>query len=215
MNNIEISIYKQNYSINSVLAPGVIFFSLLLITFCFLAVFSLMNQVAIVPIIWLVIATLVFIWFLWEYKYVSIKYFLIDTFSFYAKREFVVIELKESKSSIIRFGYDFFGFQTFGFSIPIDKIKEVSWQSYQASSIAQEDMNDWRVSIGFNNDPPIITKDYDFHLMPTASNGYLTKDEAQKLGLNFVDFLNKVGVDLIKSKPENKQNNSRVSYKKK
>ena len=140
MNNIEISIYKQNYSINSVLAPGVIFFSLLLITFCFLAVFSLMNQVAIAPIIWLVIATLVFIWFLWEYKYVSIKYFLIDTFSFYAKREFAVIELNN-----------------------------LNPQSFVLDMIS--------------------------------------------LVFRPLDFLNKGGTDLIKSKPENKQNNSRVSYR--
>ncbi len=37
------------------------------------------------------------------------------------------------------------------------------------------------LALVLKNDPPIITKDYDFHLMPNASNGYLTKDEAQKL----------------------------------
>jgi len=69
-----------------------------------------------------------------------------------------------------------------------------------------------KVFIEFNNNPPIKEKDYGGHKMPTASNAYLTNDEVQKLGLDFVAFLNKGGANLINGKSENRKNFSSCSY---
>jgi hypothetical protein len=193
MKTIEITINRRNYKAS--LFPGIVFVIVLFVVFSFFAVSNLLNQVAIVPsILWFVFASFWCVFVIWDsWHYVSIKYLLIHMFSFYAKREFAVIELREAVLPVVRFGYDFYWFQTFGMSIPIEKIKEISWSPGQATSVTGEDMNDWKVCIKFDNNPPLISKEYDFHLMPTNENKYLTKDEAQKLGLDFVGFLNKAG----------------------
>ncbi len=205
MKTIEITIHKQNYTTPSLLAPGVVFLNFLFVIFSSFAVINLLNQVGVIAsVLWLIIASFISFSALKNiYDYVSIKYFLIDVFSFYAKKEFAIIESRKSKPSIVRFGYDFFGFQAFGFSIPIDKIKEVSWSSGQATAITGEDMNDWKVCVKFDNNPPLISKEYDFHLMPTNDATSLHNEEAQKLGLEIVDFLSKGGTQLIKGKSDN------------
>jgi hypothetical protein len=211
MKTIEITIHKQNYTTSSLLTPGVVFFNLLFVASCFIAVSNLLNQIEVIASTIFLIITLIIYYslVLSDYDYVSIKYFLIDSFSFYAKREFAVIELKESNPSTVRFGYNFIGFQTFGFSIPIDKIQGVSWNFGQAKSVMSVT---GKVFIEFNNNPPLKRRIMEGHMMPTVSNAYLTKDEVQKLGLDFVAFLNKGGAQLTKDKSENRKNYSSFSY---
>ena len=79
MKTIEITIHKQNYTTSSLLTPGVVFFNLLFVASCFIAVSNLMNQIEVIASTIFLIITLIIYYslVLSDYDYVSIKYFLI------------------------------------------------------------------------------------------------------------------------------------------
>jgi hypothetical protein len=177
------------------------------VIFTVLSVLNIKDQVAVIPsIAWLSIVAF-FAWSNYDEDR-GIYHQLIDgCCSFLASKKFVLVLQNENAPPAIRFGHYLFGCRIIQLRVRIDKIECVEWSTGQATFRAGEDMEDWTVGLQFSHD---IKKERKHGYIQVSSTS--RKEDAQKLGLAFVDFLNDLGASLVRDVSTHSMDKSRIPF---
>ncbi len=163
------------------------------VIFAVLSVINIKDQVAVIPsIVWLSIVTF-FIWSNYDEDRGIYRYFIDGCCSFLARKKFVLVLQNENTPPVISFGHYLFGCRVIELSVRMDKIECIVWSTGQATFCVGEDQKDWQVGLWFVHN--ITKKRKHGYISVSPSSG---KEDAQKLGLAFVDFLNDLGASLVR-----------------
>jgi hypothetical protein len=137
----------------------------------------------------------------------GLRRYLVDRFSFFAGRRFVLYPSEQTNSSRIRFGFEIFGRRVFQRDVQIERIESVEWTPGQATSMAGHDMNDWHVVLWFDHCNP--EKSQRDHMLRKPNQDLLIvgparrKEDTSSLGFEFVAFLRKSGARLKQGANDN------------
>ncbi len=179
------------------------FFSLIVVVFAFFALLNLVDHIAVIPsVLWLLFVA----WILWSgcRDAGGVRRFLIDWFSPFAGRKFAVLS---HDGASIRFGYELFGRRFYQKDIEIERIETVSWSPGQATGMAGRDMKDWCLALWYDHRNPEKSNRHHTRRKP-AQDIYIVgpsrrKEDTATLGMEFVSFLNGVGVHLMRGEGNN------------
>ncbi len=177
------------------------------VIFTVLSVLNIKDQIAVIPsIAWLSIVVF-FAWSHYDEDRGIYRQLIDGCCSFLASKKFVLVLQNENAPPAIRFGHYLFGCRIIQLRVRIDKIECVEWSTGQATFRAGEDMEDWTVGLQFSHD---IKKERKHGYIQVSSTS--RKEDAQKLGLAFVDFLNDLGASLVRDVSTHSMDKSRIPF---
>jgi|LWDU01.1.fsa_nt_gi hypothetical protein len=175
------------------------------VIFTVLSVLNIKDQIAVIPsIAWLSIVVF-FAWSHYDEDRGIYRHLIDGCCSFLASKKFVLVLQNANTPPTIRFGHYLFGCRIGQLCVRMDKIECVDWSTGQATFLAGEDMGDWSVSLQFSHDIKKERKHGCIQVSPASR-----KENAQKLGLAFVDFLNDLGASLVRDVSTHSMDKSRI-----
>lgn len=160
-----------------------------------LAIYNLCNWTAIIPsTIWLL---LVGFFFSGLIKTDGCKKITTDILGTFSKKEFIRTISLEKGQTAFQYGFKIFGHWFSYFTVAVETIETVKWDTGQASDMAGRDMNDWHVAVWYDHDDPAKSQkqntlkkpDQDLYIVGMSG----AKAETAALGFAVVDLLRKTG----------------------
>jgi hypothetical protein len=176
-----------------------IFGTAFLLFFIFLAVYNLSNRMAIIPsAIWLLLVGSVLIGLS---KEKGSKQFATEILGAFSRKEFVQTICRENGENEFQYGFRMFGLHFSYFTIAVDKIESVKWNTGQASHFAGRDVGDWHIAVWYDHGDLVKSKkqhwmknpDQDLYLIGLEA----PKEKTAALGHALLDLLQKSGASLI------------------
>lgn len=162
----------------------------ILVSFAFLALVNLCLWVAVIPsLIWLAFVTLCVRSS--AKRDGGLRSFIMNQMGDLFGSKFVERDASGPEHQCIRFGFRLFGRPFIQKRVPVQKIESVAWRTGQASGMAGRDVGDWKVWMYFDRGDQ--KSDHIFYGIGPA----VRKERTETLGLAFVSFLQRAGVNLV------------------
>lgn len=138
---------------------GMIMLTAFISFFVLLAIYNLCNLTAIIPsTLWLLLVGFVLGGFI---KTDGCKRIATDILGAVSRKEFIRTICSENGTTDFQYGFRMFGRWFAYFTVTVEKIETVNWNTGQGSSMAGRDMNDWHVAVWYDhNDPAKSQKDH-------------------------------------------------------
>lgn len=174
---------------------GIVILTTFIILSVILAIYNLCNWTAIIPsTIWLLLVGFMAGGFI---KTEGCKKITTDILGAFSWNEFIRTVRCENGNRELQYGFQIFGRRFSYFTVAVEKIETVNWNTGQASSMAGRDMNDWHVVVWYDHDDPV--KSQKKHMLKKPNQDlYIigmsgAKAETAALGLSILDLLRKIG----------------------
>jgi hypothetical protein len=172
------------------------FLTILAVVFSILAVFDLVTQEAIIaPVLWLGFVALV----VWQgiEREGDFRKFSFSIMGVFAGTEFIEIAALDDQSPEIRFVIQAFEHRSVQWSVCVDRVVSVEWNSGQATAMAGRDMQDWHLCLWFKEDSTksrLFKPGQDIYVIGPSRR----KQETEVFALAFVDFLRRANLPLTR-----------------
>ena len=122
--------------------------------------------------------------------------FLINRLGVFSRSHFVEADFTGGHPEAVRFGYKLCDHRFYYRRIECQSVSSVEWCAGQATAMAGQDMNDWHVIVWYHHPRPRFSilghRGEELHVVGMSG----PKDAIERLGLEFVAFLQSAGVPL-------------------
>ena len=176
-------------------AIGAAMLTAFILFFVLLAIYNLYSWTAIIPsTIWLLLVGFVLGGFI---KTDGWEKFATDILGAFSRKEFIRTIRWENSKTDFQYGFRMFGLRFLYFSIAVERIESIKWNTGQASHMAGRELDDWHVVVWYDHDDPAKSQkqhmlkkpDQDLYIIGMSG----AKAETAALGNSLLDLLREAG----------------------